>query len=189
MTGGLLLATLGFLAAARLVGHGVEAIIAASTLYSLGLSPVFTLGIDTIIAAAPPERAGAASAISETGSELGGALGVALLGSLATAIYRGSLGRAELGGVPAGIRAVALETLGGAVGAAGHLPPRGPGALLLDAARLAFTHALATTLVVCGGVTLATAVVVVSVLRGTADGNATTAPSGTVGHEEGARAR
>ena len=37
--------------------------------------------------AAPPERAGAASAISETGSELGGALGIALLGSLATAVY------------------------------------------------------------------------------------------------------
>ena len=54
---------------------------------SLGLAPVFTLTTDLIIGAAPPERAGAASAISETSSEFGGALGIALLGALATAVY------------------------------------------------------------------------------------------------------
>jgi DHA2 family multidrug resistance protein-like MFS transporter len=86
MAGGLLLAAIGFLTAPHVARLGVGAVIIASTVYSLGLSPVFTLGIDAIIAAAPAERAGAAAALSETGSELGGALGIAILGSLATGI-------------------------------------------------------------------------------------------------------
>ncbi len=83
MAGGLVLAAIGFFAVACVAGLGVPAIIVASTVYSLGLSPVFTLGIDAIIATAPPERAGAASALSETSSELGGALGIAIVGSVA----------------------------------------------------------------------------------------------------------
>ncbi len=71
-------------------------------------------------------------------------------------------------------------------GVAGHLPSSGPGAHLLDAARLAFTHALQATLAVCGVVSLATAVIVVFVLRGAAEGNATTAPTAAVGREAGA---
>ena len=62
-------------------------------LSSLGLAPVFTLATDLIVGAAPPERAGAASAISETGAELGGALGIAILGSIGTAVYRGAMAR------------------------------------------------------------------------------------------------
>jgi DHA2 family multidrug resistance protein-like MFS transporter len=54
---------------------------------SVGMAPLFTLTNDFILAAAPPERAGAASGISETASELGGALGIALFGSLATAVF------------------------------------------------------------------------------------------------------
>ena len=54
---------------------------------SLGMAPLFTLTNDLIISAAPPERAGAAAGISETASELGGALGIALFGTLATAVY------------------------------------------------------------------------------------------------------
>lgn len=116
MAGGLVLATIGFFALPRVAGLGVEAVIIASTAYSLGLSPVFTLGIDAIIAAAPPERPGAAAALSETGSELGGELGIAILGSVATAVYRGYLRHAGLLDIPPEARKVALDTLG--------LPPR-----------------------------------------------------------------
>src|SRR5215813_1281325 len=48
-------------------------IVAASIIFSIGFSPAFTLTTDMIIGAAPPEKAGAAAAISETSSELGGA--------------------------------------------------------------------------------------------------------------------
>jgi DHA2 family multidrug resistance protein-like MFS transporter len=53
----------------------------------LGVAPIGTLATDLIIASAPPERAGAASSISETGAEMGGALSIALLGAIATAVY------------------------------------------------------------------------------------------------------
>jgi DHA2 family multidrug resistance protein-like MFS transporter len=54
---------------------------------------MFTLINDMIVAAAPPQRAGTISAISETGSEFGGALGIAVLGSLGTAAYGSGLRR------------------------------------------------------------------------------------------------
>jgi hypothetical protein len=57
---------------------GLTVLVSASVVYSLGLAPLFTLTNDLIIGAAPPERAGAASAISETGAELGGALSIAI---------------------------------------------------------------------------------------------------------------
>lgn len=47
-----------------------------------------TLGTDLVVACVPPERAGVASGISETGAELGGALEIAILGSISVAVYR-----------------------------------------------------------------------------------------------------
>ena len=165
MTGGLVVATIGFITATRVVGLGVEAIVLASTLYSLGMSPVFTLGIDTIVAAAPARRAGAASGISETSSELGGALGIAVLGSIGTAMYRAHLGQAAPAGIPEAARKAALDTLGGAVSVAARLAPDGAGAALLAAAKVAFTHALQVTLSLCAAVSIAAAVLVVVALR------------------------
>ena len=88
LVAGLALAAVGFGVLTQ-VGKapGVALLVTGFVVYSLGLAPVFTLATDLIVGSAPPERAGAASAISETGSELGGALGIALLGSLATAVY------------------------------------------------------------------------------------------------------
>jgi MFS transporter, DHA2 family, multidrug resistance protein len=165
MAAGLLLATLGFLAATRALALGPGALVLASTVYSLGLSPVFTLGIDTIIAAAPAERAGAAAALSETCSELGGALGIALLGSLATMIYRDSLGQAVLPGVPAETRTAALDTLAAATSAAEQLRLERAGPILLEAARGAFAHAVRTTLVLCAGLSALMAVLTAVRLR------------------------
>jgi len=88
LSAGLVLAAGGFGLLTRVDGgSALPVLVTGSLLVSLGLAPVFTLATDVIVGAAPPERAGAASAISETGSELGGALGIALLGSLATAVY------------------------------------------------------------------------------------------------------
>jgi DHA2 family multidrug resistance protein-like MFS transporter len=97
MAGGLAVAALGFLLitqAGRVDGPGL--VVAGMVLQSIGLAPVFTLTNDLIMTAAPPERAGAASGISETSSELGGALGIALFGSLATAVYGAALDRATV---------------------------------------------------------------------------------------------
>jgi DHA2 family multidrug resistance protein-like MFS transporter len=85
MIGGLALAAAGFVAVAA--SNGLYGAVAGSFVFSLGLAPVFTLAADLMSSSAPPERAGAASALNETSSELGGALGIALLGSLAAAIF------------------------------------------------------------------------------------------------------
>jgi DHA2 family multidrug resistance protein-like MFS transporter len=91
-----------------------------------------------IVTAAPPERAGAASAISETGTELGGALGIAIIGSIGAAIYRSLMA----GNVPAELSpdaaATAGSTLGGALATVDQLPSD-VGAAMLDAGRTAFT--------------------------------------------------
>ncbi|CAH0118652.1 hypothetical protein PAE9249_01144 [Paenibacillus sp. CECT 9249] len=68
----------------------------------------------------PPERAGAASSLPETSGELGAALGVAALGSIGTAVYRGGME------VPADIPREAAEAVGdslaGAIAAAKNIP-------------------------------------------------------------------
>jgi MFS transporter, DHA2 family, multidrug resistance protein len=136
----------------------------ASLVVSLGLAPVFTATTDLIVSSAPPERAGAASGISETGAELGGALGIAILGSIGVAIYRGALADALPAGVPDEAAAVARDTLGGAVGVAAKLPEE-LGTALLVAAREAFTQGMQLTVTLSAAVAAGIAVVATVLLR------------------------
>ncbi|GAA4878834.1 MFS transporter [Kitasatospora terrestris] len=100
---------------------------------------VYTLASDLVLGSAPADKAGAASAVSETAYELGTALGIALVGSVVTAIYAG--GFTVPSGTPAETGEQARESLGGAVEAAGALP--GPVAdQLLDGARTSFVHGM-----------------------------------------------
>jgi DHA2 family multidrug resistance protein-like MFS transporter len=125
------------------------------------------LATDVIIGSAPPERAGAASAISETGSELGGALGIAILGSIGASVYRGVMAGAAPTGISPEAMAAARDTLGGAAAVAARLPdPLGPE--LFSAARAAFTQALEWTAIISVAVVLVTALAAVFVLRPTA---------------------
>ena len=157
IAGGLVVATVGFAILTQVdEASGLTSIVTASIVFSLGLSPAFTLTTDLIIGSAPPEKAGAAAAISETSSELGGALGIAILGSIGTAVYR----RMMTSAVPQGLTYEAIEaargTLGGAMGVAEELPIQ-LGAELLATAREAFTRALELTAVICAIVALVTA--------------------------------
>jgi MFS transporter, DHA2 family, multidrug resistance protein len=138
--GGLVLVAigLGILTQVEASG-GLAVLVFGSVVFALGLGPLFILTTDLIIGSAPPERAGAAGAISETGAELGGALGIAALGSIGTAVYRGSVIDAVPDGVPQAAVNVARDTLGGAISVAQQLPgDLGRG--LVDAAHTAFTH-------------------------------------------------
>ncbi|CAM5457136.1 hypothetical protein STANM309S_00366 [Streptomyces tanashiensis] len=99
------------------------------------------LGTGLVVGAAPPERAGAASAISETGAELGGALGIATLGSVATAVYGGYMAGHLPTGLPADLAGPAGETLPAALEAARGLGGE-LGTALADTARAAFTRSL-----------------------------------------------
>ncbi len=126
----------------------ITAIVTGSVIFSMCMAPVFTLTTDFIIGSAPPEKAGAASAISETSAELGGALGIAILGSIGTAIYRKFMAEAISERIPDKAATVARDTLGGAISEADSLPTA-IGAELLSAAREAFTNALQLTVLIC----------------------------------------
>lgn len=143
---------------------GLAIMVAGSIVYSLGLAPVFTLANDMILAAAPPERAGAAAAISETSSELGGAVGIAILGSIGTAVYRRSLALTVPNGVPAEVLGEAKSTLGGALAVAEQLPA-GVGTALVGAARDAFVSGFELTMAICVAISIASAILVMIQLR------------------------
>jgi DHA2 family multidrug resistance protein-like MFS transporter len=139
-------------------------IVTGSIIYSLGFSPVTILATDIIVGSAPVERAGAASAISETASELGGALGIAILGSIGTAVYRARMAAAMPNGVPPDVREIARGTLGGATDVAGRLPDQ-LGAALLGTARGAFTLAFVATAAVNAVIIMAAAIAATLMLR------------------------
>jgi DHA2 family multidrug resistance protein-like MFS transporter len=142
MAAGLALAALGFLVFTQVdASTGFGAIAIGSVLFSLGTAPLFTLTNDLIIGSAPPERAGAAAGISETAAEFGGALGIAIFGSIGVAIYRAAMVDVVPAGVPIAAAEVARDTLGGAVEVAGQLPGE-LGPALIDAARGAFMQGL-----------------------------------------------
>ncbi|WP_051108878.1 MFS transporter [Actinomadura flavalba] len=70
------------------VSGGTGWYIASTVVAGVGYGISFSVVADTAVAAVPPERAGAAGAIAETSNEIGNALGIALLGSLAALIFR-----------------------------------------------------------------------------------------------------
>jgi DHA2 family multidrug resistance protein-like MFS transporter len=165
MAGGLGLAAAGF-ALLTQVGEtpGVAVLVTGFVVYSLGLAPVFTLATDLVVGSAPPERAGAASAISETASEFGGALGVAILGSIGTAVYRGAMAVSLPAGIPPATAEAARETLGGAVALAGGMP-QPLGAALIGTARDAFAQSFEVVAAVCASLLVALAIAAAVLLR------------------------
>jgi DHA2 family multidrug resistance protein-like MFS transporter len=122
-------------------GAGILLIVVASMVIALGLAPVITLATELIVGSAPPEQAGAATGMSETSGELGGALGIAILGSLGTAVYRSEVAESLPSGIPAEAVDAARDTLGGALAIAPTLP-ESLGTTLVAAAQVAFIDAI-----------------------------------------------
>jgi DHA2 family multidrug resistance protein-like MFS transporter len=116
---------------------------------SIGLAPVFGLTTELIVGSAPPERAGAASGISETGAEFGGALGISILGSIGVAVYRADVGGALESVLTPDQVSVAQDTLGGAAILSNTLPAD-VAATLMSAAREAFVHGIHVTAALAG---------------------------------------
>jgi len=162
---GLLFAAAGFALLTQAgTMQGLATILVATVTFSLGLAPVFTLATDLVVGAVPPERAGAASAISETCSEFGGALGIAIFGSIGTAIYRTAMSDAAPGLLPAEAVEAARSTLGAASAIAAQLPGAA-GTKLLDEARQAFVHGLHLSAAVGAIVMIGTAILAVFALK------------------------
>jgi MFS transporter, DHA2 family, multidrug resistance protein len=178
MAAGMVLAGVGF---GILIGAsssaGLAFVVIGSVVYSLGIAPVVTLATDMIVGAAPPDRAGTASGLSESSTEFGGALGIAVLGSIGTAVYRTQVAGTIPAGLPPDVRRAALDTLGGAVGAARPLPPDLEEALI-HSAREAFVVGLHVAAVVCVAVSICLAVLLAVLLKDGADPLPATPPGG-----------
>ena len=168
---GLALCAGGLAMLTRLDGSpGLTVLVASSVVISLGLAPVFTATTELIVGSAPPERAGAASGISETGAELGGALGIAILGSIGTAVYRRELTGLLPTDMPAEAAAAARDTLGAAAGVAEQLPAS-LGTALLDASREAFVQGMRVSTAVATVVAIGISVLSVTMLRHVGSGS------------------
>ncbi|WP_330282185.1 MFS transporter [Streptomyces sp. NBC_00588] len=132
-------------------------VLAACGVLASGIVMVISQITDLALSSAPVERAGSASSLMETGAEFGGALGMALLGSIGTAIYRHD--------IPASAPDAAHDTLGGALAIADRLPGR-TGDALATTAREAFTSGMQGA-AIAGAVLLAAAALLAArALRG-----------------------
>jgi MFS transporter, DHA2 family, multidrug resistance protein len=140
--GGLIINAIAFAAmAAAAIAANLYGILGAAMLIGLGFVPVILTTMNMIVSSAPIDRAGAASAISETSAELGGALGIAIMGSLATLIYRYGMADIDLTGIPPQAATAARATLAGAVESA--IPYAGDHIPWLDVAKDSFSASFA----------------------------------------------
>jgi DHA2 family multidrug resistance protein-like MFS transporter len=165
MTAGVITAAIGMFILSRLDGSSdLTLVVLGQVVMSIGFGPTVILGLDMIVGAAPPERAGAASAISETSQEFGYAVGVAVLGSVGAAVYRRSID----GNLPTSLTpeqsSIAQDTLAGAMNLAIQLPAA-IGGELATAAQAAFTDGLQVNALIATGLALGTAILPIAFLR------------------------
>ncbi|MGX1625753.1 MFS transporter, partial [Streptomyces sp. NPDC055506] len=154
VAGGFAVTACGYVLLALAGTDSLWLLLTACAVLACGVVAAMSQVADLALSAAPVEKAGAASSLLETGTEFGGALSMAFLGSIGAAVYRHE--------IPASAPAPARETLGGALAVAEQLPGRA-GDALATAAREAFTsgmHAAAIT----GAVLLAAAAAAATVL-------------------------
>ncbi|MFF0579147.1 MFS transporter [Streptosporangium saharense] len=148
IAGGLAVSTIG--AAVLIVVNstwGPVPVVIGIAILAVGTGPLFTIGTGLVVGSVPPERAGSAAAMSETANFLGGALGLALLGTIGAAVYQHQMAGAVPDGVPEAAADAARETVAGATSVAASLPAD-QATELLRQAHSAFTSGLNTAGVV-----------------------------------------
>jgi len=141
----------------------------------MGMGLAMAPATESIMGSLPPEKAGVGSAMNDTTREIGGALGVAILGSIGAVVYRHEIAGTLPAGLPPEAGATATDTLGGAAAVAAELPGD-LGDALLGAARAAFADGL-NVAAAAGAVTMViAAVLAVVLLRGVRTAAAVTPP-------------
>lgn len=162
---GLLIATVGFMSMTFLTMlPSPWLLIFGIFVYCCGIAPIGMVTSSQIMSSTPPQHAGVASAMAETASEFGGALGIAVLGTIVTAVYRSRLGILGDSGINASALRGAQESLGGAMeiaeGIGGY-----PGEILGLAAKSAFTGGVSSAALVSAVISLSSAFLVWFVFR------------------------
>ncbi len=195
VTVGLVVAAVGLaLASAIDAGSGYGPLLASMVVLALGMSLTMAPATESIMGSLPPAKAGVGSAVNDTTRELGGALGVAVLGSLLASGYASSM-VTSLRGLPLPTEAVtaAGESLGAALALAATVGGAA-GDSIAQVARVAFVDAMGTAVLVAAGVALVGAVVAAAFLPGRArsaaidDGTGESAPEALTLAAEGTEA-
>lgn len=163
VTGGLLLNAVGYglVLVSGQAGSDLGLLLAFAIL-GAGVGAAETISNDLILSAVPAQKAGAASAISETAYESGAVLGTAVLGSILTAAYRSGVEVPD--SVTGAAATTAGETLGGAVEVAGTLPAPVAEALLTSATH-AFDSGVVLTSAIGAGLMVVAALIAAVTLR------------------------
>ncbi|KOU77023.1 MFS transporter [Streptomyces sp. MMG1533] len=151
VTAGFVIGASGYVVLAFAGTDSMWLVLVACGVLASGIVMVISQMTDLAIGTAPAERAGSASSLLETGTEFGGALGMAVLGSVGTAIYRHEM--------PGSAPDAARETLGGALAVAEHVPG------LATTAREAFTSGMQAAAIAGAVVLLAAAGLAAVTLR------------------------
>ncbi|GAB3456707.1 MFS transporter [Actinophytocola sediminis] len=171
---GMLVAAAGIALFTQLdAGNGATLLVLGMSVASFGMGPQGVLCTEMVIGSVPPRKAGAASSLSETCGEFGIAMGIAVFGSIATAVYRGELTVPTQ--VPAGAATEAAESMAGAANVAAGLDDQ-LAASLLGPAREAFTSGLHLVAGVGAAVVVVFAVVGMIALRARRDETVTAEP-------------
>lgn len=154
----------GYLAVAFATGpDSLGALVGAFVALGIGIGAAETVSNELVLASAPPAKAGAASAVSETAYELGAVLGTTVLGGILTALYRAELVIPE--GIPDAAADAARETLAGAVQVAGDIGGAA-GLALQEAAAHAFDAGVTVTALIGAGLVVLAGVIAATTLGG-----------------------
>ncbi|MFF6978862.1 MFS transporter [Streptomyces sp. NPDC008343] len=148
VTAGFAISAAGFALLALSGTDSLWLVLSSCAVLAVGGVMVMSQIMDLAMGTAPVEQAGSASSLMETAGEFGGAMGMAVLGSIGTAVYRHE--------IPASAPDVAHETLGGALAVADRVPG------LATLAREAFTSGMQGA-AIAGAVLLAGAAVLAAV--------------------------
>lgn len=149
------------------VEGGYWSVLPGLMIIGFGMGLTMTPATEAITATLPTEKQGVASAINDTSREVGGALGVALLGSILSSGYRKAIDP-SLEGLPAALAEPAREGIGSALAVAADAGANGP--LIVDAAKHAFVEGWVTSMWV--GVAMAAVALTILVTRGPGTGKA-----------------
>lgn len=163
--GGLAVSVTGLLVLSQVdINAGLTFLIGGYALIPFGSGPLMTLAPNMIIGSAPPERAGSAGGLSQTSSEFGFSLGLAVLGSISTAVYRHRMADSIPENLPNGSSLMARDNIAGATEVAQDIPNQ-LGNSLLTVAREAFTSGVNTVASVSAILLFVVAIFTVTMLR------------------------
>jgi EmrB/QacA subfamily drug resistance transporter len=171
VSGGLFLVAIGLALFATLQVHsGYERVLLAILVLGLGMGFTMAPATDSIMGALPRAKAGVGSAVNDTTRQVGGALGVAILGSILSSTYASHMASALAGhAIPTAAASAAKDSIGGALAVAAVVGGA-PGKALADAARHSFVAGMQPAVLAAAAVALLGALVVILFLPARAAG-------------------